>query len=241
MLWWPLTNTVRRRLRALAIALGVHVLFGVVAYFAQNEYFENLPEIPDSVDVVFLTAPEPVLSPPPEPEPLPQISPPEPAVAPPPPSDTPAVPDTILPAAGTAVETDDEDEENAATISNSQRLAAYEVQPINIGPPPGSTARFLQDIFCATTPDATREAADCDRTDYDVTALLRSTGTHDPEALNAAFGLDLTPEQIRAMFGVTRHELSGQPTLDTTNRPTSSSDQMRDTLPPQVVDPSFGD
>ncbi|MDG1416814.1 MAG: hypothetical protein P8P99_03320 [Maricaulis sp.] len=241
MLWWPLSNTVRRRLRASGIALGVHGVFGLTAYFAHSEYFEKLPEIPKSVDVVFLNPPEPELTPPPEPEIEPEIAPPAPAVPPPPPRDTPVVPvPTEAPPAG-PVSSEEDEEEAPPQMTNLERLQSYEVQPFFIAPPPGRTAELLQSVFCATTPDSSRDAAECDYSDYDPTALLQYAETRDLGALNAAFGLDLTPNQIRILNGIAAHELAGQATLDTSARPTSSADEMRDTLPPQVVDPSFGD
>ena len=60
----------------------------------------------------------------------------------------------------------------------------------------------------------------------------------------AAFA-NLTDMQIRALYagrGLPVRDLEGQSTLaDPTGRMTSSADQMRDSLPPLVPDPAFGD
>ena len=54
-----------------------------------------------------------------------------------------------------------------------------------------------------------------------------------------------TADQIRALFARNPYpgrDLGGQATLaDANGRPASSADQMRDTLPPLIPDPAFGD
>lgn len=56
-------------------------------------------------------------------------------------------------------------------------------------------------------------------------------------------GFDLSPDQIRALFGDTDHIYAGQPTLDNpaARRNLSTADQMRDALPASQPDPAFGD
>ena len=75
--------------------------------------------------------------------------------------------------------------------------------------------------------------------------MLRYASPENIARAQNAFNLG-TADDIRALFGegpaLGLADLAGQPTLaDTSERPTSASDEMRDTLPPRHPDPAFGD
>lgn len=104
----------------------------------------------------------------------------------------------------------------------------------------------MHDVLCMATSEATRRAAACPPgTDEDGLPMLQYASPENLARARAAFNLG-SADEIRALFGegaaLGTRDLSGQPTLaDGSERPTSSSDEMRDTLPPLHPDPAFGD
>lgn len=141
-----------------------------------------------------------------------------------------------LPPAG---ETDDEDETSPVT-----GLAAF-TGPIALPNTTSATQSVLHNVFCSTTSDVNREGLPCpDQTGPASGVFARNYSDEELEALQAAFGLNLSADQIRALFsdGPPVRDLAGQPTLTSQHsQQTSSADSMRDSLPPLHPDPAFGD
>ena len=241
----PISEPVRRRLIAATLAFAVNsALVGLLLFTHRPIPLE--PDF-DVVEITFVTLPQPEQPPetveaeaeeqdiPVEQEPVEDAAPnqstplPEPSI-------------TALPAApGDSDEDEDEDDEDKPPAVG---LARFSGEPLPFDPGRGSTADTLRGIFCLNSSDATRDAGDCphDQGESGLAMLQYANSGHDLSALQEAFALNLSPDQIRALFGQAPHELSGQPTLDTTSRrPTSSADEMRDTLPASIPDPAFGD
>jgi len=236
MLLPPLNKTIHRHLIAGALALGINTILISFILFAPRDI--PVSDTPDIIDIVFVSLP--LI----EPEPDPVVEEEEEAEQEPESVEDEA--DTLGEAVNEIAEPialsshDEEEEEEASPEELVARWQTGEAQPWPSGP--GSTPFFLREVFCLTSSEATREAGHCpDQPNEDGLAMLRYAGNHDLAALQEAFGLDLSPEQIRALFGEGEHKLSGQPTVDNSRRPTSSADEMRDTLPPQHPDPGFGD
>lgn len=145
------------------------------------------------------------------------------------------------PAADEAV-VDDRTEAGSAT-----GLADYEIIALPETAARTGTPFVIREIFCLTSSEATREAGHCsDEPNPDRLSMLRFASDANLETgLQAAVGYGMSPEQIRALFegdGLPLADLSGEPTLaDASQRPTSSADQMRDSLPPRHPDPAFRD
>ena len=111
----------------------------------------------------------------------------------------------------------------------------------------GDLRMVLRDAYCMTSSATTRALGDCPEGAHpDGLPMLQYAGDHhNMAALQAAFGLDLTPEQIRELFatqGLGTRDLAGQGTLMEGAVPNqSSATEMRDRLPALVPDPAFGD
>lgn len=137
------------------------------------------------------------------------------------------------------------DDRSAAVSATG--LADYEIIALPETAALSGTPFVIREIFCLTSSEATREAGHCpDGPDPDGLSMLRYASDANLEAgLRAAIGHGMSPEQIRALFegdGLPLADLSGEPTLaDVGQRPTSSADQMRDSLPPRHPDPAFRD
>lgn len=257
----PPSEHLRRRLIAGALALAINA--GLVLALALLPRTTREAVEPDPVEVVFVTLePPPVAEAEPEPEPEPEI-----IVDPVPPpdaeTDAPAdIPPELVAATPPApigeFAPDDEDEDRnedrnedgGAATGGGLSLAPptiadldrYGVQAL----PFNATNDTVRDILCFGTSESTRRAVACrGETGEDGLPLLRYASPENRARGEAAFAMG-TPEQIRALFDegppLGLDDLSGQATLaDTSQRPTSSADQMRDTLPPRHPDPAFGD
>lgn len=150
-----------------------------------------------------------------------------------------------------AINADIADDEAALTDSltdtQQQGLAAYEISDLPETAALTGTPFIVREIFCMTSSEATREAGHCrDDPDADGLAMLRFANDANLAAgQQAAIGYGMSAEQIHALFegdGLGLADLRGQPTLaDSGSIPTSSADQMRDSLPPRHPDPVFGD
>jgi type IV secretory pathway VirB10-like protein len=241
----PPTDIVRRRALAGVLAIAANSLFIALLLFLPRP--PDPRESPAALDVVFV-------SPPPRPEPAS-----EPATAPPsrtepePPEPEPAaeaaapVTPAVPPPSAEAESDEDDDAETPAEPARVGGAAATglanEVLPYPAGP--GSTEFAVREIFCLSTSDANRDALRCPPPDgSEGLPMLQYASPENLAKAEAAFA-ELTQAQIRALFagrGLPVRDLAGQPTLaDPSSRPTSSADQMRDTLPPLIPDPAFGD
>ncbi|MFY0638120.1 hypothetical protein [Maricaulis maris] len=109
----------------------------------------------------------------------------------------------------------------------------------------GSTEYAVRSIFCLSTSNANREALACPLSDGSEGLPMLQFASEENIARGQAAMAQMTADQIQALFarnGFPGRDLGGQSTLaDPSSRPTSSADQMRDTLPPLVPDPAFGD
>jgi hypothetical protein len=149
-----------------------------------------------------------------------------------------------------SAEAESDEDDDAETPAEPARVGgaaatglANEVLPYPAGP--GSTEFAVREIFCLSTSDANRDALRCPPPDgSEGLPMLQYASPENLAKAEAAFA-ELTQAQIRALFagrGLPVRDLAGQPTLaDPSSRPTSSADQMRDTLPPLIPDPAFGD
>ncbi|WP_417478181.1 hypothetical protein [Maricaulis sp.] len=200
------------------------------------------------LQLVVEAAPDPEPEPEVEPEIEPEI---EPLDPPPDPEDA-TDPDSREATAdqqqANARPTDDESLVNGSLAAGEPTgLAGYAIGALPESAALTGTPFVIREIFCLTSSEATREAGHCpDGPDPDGLSMLRYASEANLEAgQRAAIGHGLSPEQIRALFerdGLPLADLSGQPTLaDTSQSPTSSADQMRDSLPPRHPDPAFRD
>ncbi|MEE2566129.1 hypothetical protein [Hyphobacterium marinum] len=213
----------QRRLIAGALAFGINaallsfILFGRV---------EAPPPPLEALQVTLVQLPEP---PPPEPEPEPVSEPepdPEPVIETPPPDpvrepveDT--TPPTSAPVSAQAVDTAPEEpasgERDIYSVSPGARSVLAGLQC------PGDPEGFARTGVC---PDSARRG---------MSLAAR------PESASDHYAIDVTA--LRAEWGIGPGILAGEPTLDNPQerRTLSNSDQVRDTLPPSIRDPAFGD
>ncbi|MFS2318440.1 hypothetical protein RMQ97_10920 [Maricaulis sp. D1M11] len=111
----------------------------------------------------------------------------------------------------------------------------------------GDLRMVLRDAYCMTSSATTRALGDCPEGAHpDGLPMLQYAGDHhNMAALQAAFGLDLTPEQIRELFareGLRPLDLTGQDALPVGSPAyLSPSDEMGGRLPTLDPDPAFGD
>jgi hypothetical protein len=241
MLSTPLSELTRRRMLAGALALAINSGFIALILFTPRDAPLNLDA--RTIDVILVSTPEPEPVAQPEQvveadqnipieqeaevtaEPAPETEPVEPLV------------DTDL---------DPEDEIETEPMQTSAapagRLESFSGDALPYPAGRGSTAFVLRETFCLNSSDANREAGNCPHDpERDGLGLLQYTGSHDLSELRERFGLDLSPDEIRVLHGVAPHALAGQPVIDSARRSTSSSDEMRETLPASRPDPAFGD
>jgi hypothetical protein len=248
----PLSGTLRRRLIAGATALAANLLIFLGLIFMPHRPVTATE--PASLDIVFVTLPAPVPQPEPaaDPEPETAAEPLEPEAGPAPdqaPEQVPVMPEA-LPDTGTADATDADAAETGAGVEAPNIL--FDTNPFNDDrvamPFPGgngSTEYAVRSLFCLSTSEANRTALACPLSDgSEGLPLLRFASDENIARAQAAMA-QMRADQIQALFargGFPGRDLGGQPTLaDPSMRPTSSADQMRDTLPPLVPDPAFGD
>lgn len=252
----PPSERLRRRILAGALALAINV--ALVALLALLPRAEPTDIERETVDIVFVelalppSAPEPEIQIDPEPEPE---SEPQPESEPEtetdiPVDDTAAVEPVPAPSEATAALADDEEDEDeqpraggfAPSRPSLEDLDRYGVQAMPYNP----SGNTVHDVLCMATSETTRRAAACrPGTGEDGLPMVQFASPENIARARAALALG-SAEEIRALFGdgpaLGTRDLSGQPTLaDGTQRPTSSADQMRDTLPPLHPDPAFGD
>lgn len=259
----PLSEALRRRLTAGATALAINALIVTGLLFMPRPAMVQ-PD-PDILDVIFVSdvsiepdpVPEPVpeAEPEPEPEPEPELTPetepapppepeaasedapePEAQIAAAPPSEAEPLPgDTPMPAGGVEAPNILSD----TNPFNDTRTAL----PFPGGN--GSTEYAVRSIFCLSTSNANREALACPLSDGSEGLPMLQFASEENIARGQAAMAQMTADQIQALFarnGFPGRDLGGQSTLaDPSSRPTSSADQMRDSLPPLVPDPAFGD
>lgn len=259
----PLSEALRRRLTAGALALAANLLIIIGLLFAPRP--EPVETEPAVLDIVFVSLPEPAPEPVPEPEPEPEpeaepepepepestpepdpepepVAEPEPAPSPEPPLDTAAVvaPSDELPPA-----------DRAASAVEAPNILS-DTNPFNDDrtaiPFPGGgggTEYAVRSVFCLSTSDANRRALACTPFRSDDGLPMLQYASEENIARGRAAMAQFTADQIRALFERNAYpgrDLGGQATLaDVLGRPTSSADQMRDSLPPLVPDPAFGD
>lgn len=259
-LWTPLSEGMRRRLFAGTMALVLNGALVSLIVFAPR-YEPPAPD-PTIVDVTFVslpepsapdTTPEPDVEPEiePEPEQQPETMPePEPAAEPEVlPADTPVEtspaedlpPEAPGPALADAIPPEDEDE-----TTTSAGLYQLPTAPIPLPDGPGSTAEAVRAVFCLSSSDGNRRAGNCsEESIVDGQRLLQFASDENKARAAAAALAQLNAAQLQALLGeggLPVRDLSGQATLaDVASRPTSSADQMRDSLPPRHPDPAFGD
>lgn len=243
----PVRETIYRRALAWALALAANG--ALIAVILLMPRITPAPEPLDVIDLVFVTMPLPEVE---AEETPPEIAPaPEPEVEPEAEPEA-AEPDTVPDRDDAAVinappEDDDDIIEDSSGAGIVSVMPDYGIAELPETAAPTGTPFIIREIFCQTSSDATREAGHCPEDAHpDGLSLLRfATGSSADEALQAALGMGLTAEEIRALFerdGLPLADLSGEPALaDTSSRPTSSSDEMRDSLPPRHPDPAFGD
>ncbi|WP_339743235.1 hypothetical protein [uncultured Maricaulis sp.] len=238
----PVREIVIRRTLAWALAFAANGALIVLILVAPRP--PAAPAALTAIDLVLVATPEPEIEP--------DDSPPEIAPSPPAQAD-------MATATQARDESDDEqvvnadlaDDEEALTDnptdSPQQGLAAYEISALPETAALTGTPFIVREIFCMTSSEANREAGHCsDDPDPDGLAMLRFASDANLAAgQQAAIGHGMSAEQIHALFegdGLGLTDLRGRPTLaDTSRRPTSSADQMRDSLPPRHPDPVFGD
>lgn len=255
----PLSGTLRRRLIAGATALAANLLIFLGLILMPHRPVTATE--PASLDIVFVTLPAPVPQPEPAADPEPETA-AEPEAGPAPdqaPEQVPVMPealpdngtpDTGTPDTVTADATDADAAETGAGVEAPNIL--FDTNPFNDDrvamPFPGgngSTEYAVRSLFCLSTSEANRTALACPLSDgSEGLPLLRFASDENIARAQAAMA-QMRADQIQALFargGFPGRDLGGQPTLaDPSLRPTSSADQMRDTLPPLVPDPAFGD
>jgi protein TonB len=246
----PVRETVTRR--ALAWALALLANGALIALILLVPRTPSAPAGLMAIDLVLVSPPEPETAP---------VEPPVEAAPEPLPESLPESPPERDEAARTQIADDTDDQaiiSSNATIDESMieeglagvitdGLPDYGITALTETAALTGTPFVIREIFCMTSSEATREAGHCpDDPDPDGLSMLRYASEANIAAgLRAAIGHGMSLEEIRASFegdGLPLNDLGGQPTLaDGSQRPTSSADQMRDSLPPQHPDPAFGD
>ena len=215
---WP------RRLFAAGLALTVNV--AVLAAILSGR-MSDAPIPLQSVQITLIelppeSEPEPVPEPEPEIIPEPETPPVEIESAAPP--DSPAPQDAIPAQAPVSARAVDDAPDTPATPGRD----IYSVSP--------NTRSVLSGIQCPGAPDVFASTGVCPdnaRRSVNIAAAPESASDH--------FAIDVNA--LRAEWGLGPSLLEGEDTLANPGerRTLSSSDQMRDTLPPRVPDPAFGD
>jgi len=215
---WP------RRLFAAGFALTVNVVLLAVILSGR---VTNAPVALQSIQVTFVELqpePEPEIEPEPEPEIIPEPETPPVEIENTAPPDTSAPQDAIPVQAPVSARAVDEAPDAAPTPGRD----IYSVSP--------GTRSVLSGIQCPGAPDVFASTGICPddaRRSVNLAAAPESASDH--------FSIDVNA--LRAEWGLGPSILEGEDTLADPNsrRTLSSSDQMRDTLPPRVPDPAFGD
>ncbi|MEP3072150.1 hypothetical protein [Maricaulis sp.] len=254
-LFAPPTEVLRRRLLAGALSIAANGALLLLLILLPHRFASI--ERPDAIDVVFVTLP-----PPPQPaeavepdlEPVAQPEPDTPeAVAEEPVAETaeaiPPAPSTERVEASApevSQEQSEEEEVPAGGGGAPQRPTEFigDAMPLPrsaVGGPQGA----VRDVFCLSSSDANRDALGCPPSDGSEGLYMLQFASPENIAKGEAAFANLSGAQIRALYtgrGLPVRDLDGQSTLaDPTGRMTSSADQMRDSLPPLVPDPAFGD
>lgn len=249
-LFAPLEEPWLRRAFAGALAVAANALLLALILFAPRHL---LPPIePDVVDIILVELPrEPEETPaeerPVEDIPVEQVSEPEAADDASAETSQSAEPIAALePLALSQEALEDEEEDENAARGGGGGFLAFEGDALPLPAGRGSTPMFLREVFCQSSSAATRQAGACPDGPPEGGWLYSDHGTLEELArVRAAFGIGLSAEEIRALFetgtpGV--RDLGGLDTLTNQHsQPTSSADSMRDSLPPLVPDPAFGD
>jgi len=255
-LFAPPTEVLRRRLLAGALSIAANGALLLLLILLPHRFAST--ERPDAIDVVFVTLPpppEPVEAEELDPEPVAQPEPDTPeALAEEPVAETaeaiPPAPSTEQAEASApevAQEQPEEDETPAGGGGAPQRPAEFigEAMPLPNGINGGGASGVVRDVFCLSTSDANRDTLGCPPSDGSEGLPMLQFASPENIARGEAAFANLTDMQIRALYagrGLPVRDLEGQSTLaDPTGRMTSSADQMRDSLPPLVPDPAFGD
>jgi len=256
----PLSEALRRRLTAGALALAANLLiFAGLVFMPRPEPVDAESEV---LDIVFVTlpdlAPEPELEPEPDPESEPEPEPelelePEPQSEPEAEPVLEARPDTD-PVTEPSLDspTDDNDEPASPALAAEAPNILSDVNPFNDErqaiPFPGgggSTEYAVRSVFCQSTSNANRVALACPLSDGSEGLPMLQFASEENIARAKAAWAAIRADQIRALFARNPYpgrDLGGQATLaNPSGRLTSSADQMRDSLPPLVPDPAFGD
>jgi len=258
-LFAPPTGTVRRRLLAGGLSIAANGALLLLLIFLPQRPASVAPRPP--LDVVLVTLPpeppdpqtipsetspetvpetEPELETEPETVPTPQAE----AIAPPARTRAAEPPAGALADAQPA-DDDEEDRPAGGGVPQSPAEIIGAARPLPEGSGPGSTGYAVREIFCLSTSDGNRDALNCPPGDgSEGLPMLEFASPENIARAEAAFaGLDAG--EIRALFSgrtLAVRDLAGQPVLaDPSARSTSSADQMRDTLPPLIPDPAFGD
>tara|TARA_R110002073_G_scaffold252362_8_gene414991 strand:+ start:2767 stop:3426 length:660 start_codon:yes stop_codon:yes gene_type:complete len=219
-----MTWTPDRQRRALAVGGAIVVNAALLSLI----FFGRTPDIPvplEALQVTLVTLPpevdaEPVIEAEPErlpdPEPAPTVEVRQDTVAPEPPPQS-----TEPPASARSVA------EAPDTAPTGER-DVYAVSP--------GTRSILSGIQCPGDPEAFARTGICPDSARRSVRLVAG-----PESAADHYAIDVTA--MRAEWGIGPGLLAGEATLANPQerRNLSSSDQMRDTLPPRVPDPAFGD
>jgi hypothetical protein len=248
----PPTEDLRRHALAGALALAINAALLALILFLPRPPLPATQE-PDAIDVTFVTLPPPVRETAvrSEPETLPDpVDMPEADTAARAAPETPPRPaadvEPVAQDAGPAEDSEETgDDSPAAPAGETDRPVEFIGEALPFPAGPGSTEFAVREIFCLSSSDANRDAFRCPPPDgSEGLPMLQFADPEDIARAEAAFA-GLNEEQIRALFagrGLPVRDLTGQPTLaDPAARPTTSADQMRDTLPPLHPDPAFGD
>lgn len=237
----PPTEVLRRRMLAGALALAVNAALLALILFLPRE-MRLPPDEPEVVQISFVTLPPPALEPEPE-ETIPEpVEVPEPetlseAETPVPPADAAQAP----PPDAERIEEREEEAVISATPPGSEtggeadRPVEYIGEALPFPAGPGSTEFAVREVFCLSTSDGNRDAFRCPPSDgSEGLPMLQFADPEDIARAQAAFAMP-DAVTIRSMHGVRTPNpraieingvLSSQGGLAT-----SSSDQMRATLP----------
>lgn len=245
-LFAPPTEVLRRRLLAGALSIAANGALLLLLILLPHRFAST--EQPEAIDVVFVTLPSP--------EPAEAVEPdPEPAAAEPASGTVETIPSEQVQPTERAETSDpaepeqrvEEGEAPAGGGGAPQRPTEFigGAVPLPNGINGGGARGVLRDVFCLSSSDANRDALGCPPSDgSEGLPMLQFASPENIAKAEAAFA-NLTDMQIRALYagrGLPVRDLHGQSTLaDPTGRMTSSADQMRDSLPPLVPDPAFGD
>lgn len=251
VLFAPLDKPWPRRVIAGALAVMANALLLALILLTPRHMLD--PAEPDVVEVILVELPVETEEAPAEERPV-QDTPVEQEAEPEAddnaPEDTSQAPEPVAPAATQAPAdtiAEDEDEDDAEqSRGGGGGFLAFEGDALSLPAGRGSTPMFLREVFCQSSSAATREAAACPDGPPEGGWAYSDHGTAEQLArVRAAYGIGLRAEEIRALFAdrpIPARDLAGLGT--TTNQhsqATSSADSMRDSLPPLVPDPAFGD